>query len=202
MTLITFPTALGIKHIEWSLDQPAQVNRSQFTGRRQVTVLSLSPRWSAHVEFAPIIGEAAVLAWRAFMVQLQGPANTFHLKAVENTQRAAANPLAGTAAAGAITLPLTGLTPSTTNLLTGRMLSVPLSTGDTQLVILTQDLIADGSGNATAHFLGCLRAPAASGQAVEAGAPFGVMALKGTAAGYTVDPGQIYGAAFEAEEAY
>jgi len=41
--LIPMPAAPIAANIEWTLDQPGQVNRSEFTGRRKVTILAAAP---------------------------------------------------------------------------------------------------------------------------------------------------------------
>lgn len=87
MGIIPLPaTARFAKKVSWSLDRPAQVNRSAWTGRRQVIANPWHGKWSASVELVPIIGEPAVRLWRAFLARLKGQVNSFELPATEGPQ--------------------------------------------------------------------------------------------------------------------
>src|SRR4051812_26519175 len=79
---------LGIKSIGWTLDQPAQVNSSQWTGKRSVMANPWHGKWTARVELSTKQGDAAFRAARAFFTQLKGQVSTFHLPAVEQAQNA------------------------------------------------------------------------------------------------------------------
>lgn len=88
MAIIALPPSVRIRHIEWSLDRPAQINRSPYSGARKVVANPWHGRWTARVELAPIIGEANVRAWRGFLASLKGQINTFLVPAIEGPQHA------------------------------------------------------------------------------------------------------------------
>lgn len=109
MAIITWPS-LGIREISWTLDQPAQVNRSAYTGARSVAANPWHGKWSAKVTLATMQGEASFLAARAFFASLQGQVNTFALPATEGPQYVGINyPVIDAAAQGATTLALGNL---------------------------------------------------------------------------------------------
>lgn len=195
MAIITPPAALPIRRIQWALRQPAQVNRSGWTGRRQVLAMPGGAVWSASAEFVPIIGQANAKRWRAFFTALRGPVNTFPLIAVEAAQHSVAQPTITAGAAGATTLTLSS---SASALKAGDFLTVKLSDNSYQMVQLTADLTTT-----TANFLPPLRLAAATGAgSVETIWPYCHVALTSDTSGWAVDTGQIYNFAFDVEEAF
>jgi hypothetical protein len=78
---IAFPAGAKIRRVSWSLDRPAQVNRSAYTGARRVVANPWHGKWSARVELSTIVGEGNVRPWRAFLAKLKGQINTFGLTA-------------------------------------------------------------------------------------------------------------------------
>lgn len=198
MTIIATPAAVRIAEIDWTLDRPAQVNRSQWSGKDQVIADPWHGRWSAEAVLAPIIGEPNILAWRAFLAKLKGRINTFRLIAVEKAQNAYTPTVQTTTAAGAVALPLTGFPAAVaTVMLAGQMLTV-----NDQLCILTADLVTNSSGQGTATFEPPLRAQAASTTAVEVRLPTCLVALAASTAGWSVGRGQIYGIKLSVEERF
>lgn len=91
MTILTLPDS-RFRSVEPFLDRPAQVNRSAYTGARQVVGLPGGARWRFAAEHVPIIGEAAFRPWRAALAKLKGVENTFRMPAGEGAQRVGANP--------------------------------------------------------------------------------------------------------------
>lgn len=91
MSIITLPDN-NFRSINWTLVQPTQVNRSEFTSARQVMQLPGASYWKASAEHAPIRGEANIRTWRSFFAQLKGQANTFRLPSTEAAQRSGTNP--------------------------------------------------------------------------------------------------------------
>jgi hypothetical protein len=85
VALITWP-GFGIRSITWTLDRPAQINRSAYTGVRTVAANPWHGKWTAKAQLAPIVGESRVLALRAFLASLRGAVNTFKLPATERSQ--------------------------------------------------------------------------------------------------------------------
>jgi hypothetical protein len=86
MTIIAMPASVRVRSAQWSLDRPAQVNRSAYSGARRVVANPWHGKWSASVEVVPLVGEANVRAWRAFLASLKGQINTFQLPATEGPQ--------------------------------------------------------------------------------------------------------------------
>jgi len=194
MALITPPARLPLRRIEWTLRQPHQVNRSGWTGRRQVS--TDQPRgamWSCSGEFVPVRGQAAAKKWRGFFASLRGPVNHFPVAAVEANQHSGANPTVVAGSAGANTLTLSASPPA---LVAGDFLTVKLASGKYQLVQLTAAI----SGT-TATFMPPLREAAATGAgSIETIEPYCHVTLSDDATGWDVSAGQIYGFAFTAEE--
>lgn len=99
------------------------------------------------------------------------------------------------------TLALTGLWAGQRNLQAGDLITVSLPGGDEQLIRLAADLVADGSGNATASLATPLRRTPADGAVVELAEPWALMRATHTP-GWSVDSQNIYGHTLEAEEAF
>lgn len=192
MPIIALPAATRIaRKVEWSLDRPAQVNRSAWTGKPQVIANPWHGIWRAQVDLVPIIGETAMLAWRAFLAQLKGQINSFRLPATEGLQ--AGLPAAinhNGAAAGATTMLIktaAGGVPIPT-LLPGHM----MTSGD-QLLQVVASAPDVGTGTTLVTFEPPLRAAIASLAAVEIQNPTALVALTDSKVGWSVEPGKIYG---------
>ena len=195
MSLITPPTALPIRRIQWELRQPHQVNRSGWTGRRQVLTTPGGSMWMCSADFKPIRLQANAKPWIAFFQSLEGQLHFFPVIAVEQAQHAGANPtvVSGSAGARAITLSFT-----VAALGAGDKLTVKLVDGTYQLVTLTAPMTG-----AVASFVPALRNAAATGAgSVETALPFAHVSLVSDSWSYAVDPGQIYTFSFDAEESF
>ena len=94
MSVITLPDN-NFRSINWTLVQPTQVNRSEFTSARQVMQLPGASYWKVSADHVPIRGEANIRSWRSFLAKLRGQTNTFRLPAVEGAQHSSSNPFAG-----------------------------------------------------------------------------------------------------------
>lgn len=170
----------GIAAIKPTLDQPAQVNRSAYTGVRAVASNPWHGKWSFEVQLARKQGDANFQAIRAFFTQLQGSVNNFHLPAAEAPQNSNTGvTVAAAAAQGATSLSLTGLT---TALAAGNMVTIA-----GQLLSLTGVGTLTGSAQ-TVNFQPALRAAAIA----QLAAP--TMNAPGTATtGGTIGAGTYYG---------
>jgi hypothetical protein len=183
----------GIAAVSPTLDQPAQVNRSAYTGVRAVAANPWHGKWSFKVQLATRQGDAAFQAIRAFFTGLQGAVNNFHLPAVEQTQNTNSGvTLSAAAAQGAISLALTGLT---TALVPGNMVTIA-----GQLLSLTGVGALSGSAQ-TVNFQPALRAAAALGASVETSKPYALVALNGSSFSWNIAQWRQYGMMFEADEA-
>lgn len=201
MATITPPAPLKLRGAKWRVLDPAQVNRSRWTKKRKVIGLPGAASWSVSGQFVPIIGETAMLGWRAFFLDLRGVANRFPVRATERQQTTAANPVVGSSPGAGMTLPLSGLPASTTVLKRGHMISVTLPSGHQRLAGVQADLVTNASGLATAVLSIELGETPAVGAAVEIRWPFALMAMKEQEQGWDIDPGLIYGFTLDAEEA-
>jgi hypothetical protein len=202
MATIALPFATRfIKSIAWELDRPAQVNESGYTGARSVIAQPWHGRWSAKAELAPIVGEANILAWRAFLATLRGQINTFRLPMTEGAQPLPAStnsPLGQVTAAGSNTMLCNQLGASNNPVLAaGRLLTV-----NDQPLLLTSPLVSDVTGFGIATFETPLRAAVSAGTALEMRNPTCLVALTGTTAGWSVDSGQLYGVSLDVREAF
>lgn len=188
MTAIPLPSSVRIRHVEWSLDRPAQVNRSPYTAKRTVVAEPWHGLWRGKVELAPIIGETNFRPWRAFLAKLQGQINTFQLPATEGPQNSNVGvTVSSTAAQGAKTMSISG---AATPLLAGQYFTV-----NHQLCCCT----ADQSG-AVLSFEPPLRQQATAGTVVVTSRPYALVALDDSAFAWSVDPGTLYGLQFGVEE--
>jgi len=194
MAIITPPASLPIKRIQWALRQPHQVNRSGWTGRRQVLTTPGGSFWSCSAEFHSIRGHVDARKWIAFFQSLEGQVHKFPVVAVEAKQHGWVNPTVSAGTAGAKTITLSS---GDTRLVAGMKMTIPLSDGTFQLVTLTENL----SGT-TATFLPALRNSVDTGEVVETVWPYAHVALTSDNFQYSVDPGQIYSFSFDAEEAF
>lgn len=201
MAIIAPPAPLPLRNVKWRAPFPAQVNRSGWTGHRKVVGLPGATVWSASAEFVTIVTEAKAKRWRGWFMALKGPVNSFPLLATETVQTTAANPTVRTGANAGSTIPLQGLPINATVLLSGDMMTVPLPSGHQRLVVLTADLVTNGTGQATATFGPELDEIPAAGVVVEIRRPWGLMAQTSEPPGWDVSVGQTYAFTLTAEEA-
>lgn len=196
--LIPFPAAPVPAKIDWSIDQPAQVNRGEFTGRRRVALLSAAPRWFAQVTLPPILGEDRVFDWRAFVVDLDGVANSFRLVAVERDQLPAGLAVSVDGSAqGGLQLATKGWGAPGLKLKRGQFVTV----GD-QLLMLRAPVIADEQGKSVLSIKPYLRLSPVDGAPIDVRRPYAVMAMSDPRNGWSVGIGQNYAVAFACEEAF
>lgn len=188
MAVIAAPD-FRVKSIDWSLDRPAQINSSLLTGKRTVTTAPWYGKWRASVELAPAVGEDGYRLLRSFLVRCQGPVHRFKLYAVAEPQNANSGvTVASTAASGATTMSLSG---AATALTEGQMVTV-----NDQLVVLTAD-----QAGAAITFEPPLRVQASAGTSVETARPWAMVRLTAAQSAWGVDPGQLFAADFDVEEA-
>lgn len=196
MAVISMPAA-GIRSVAWTFDNPAQVNRSGWTGRRKAAILIAAPMWRAQVALTTKQSDIDVFAWRAFLMKLRGVQNSFRLKAVEKSQIAGVTVLVKGAGQTGFSLVTDGWGAAGLKLKAGQMITV----GD-QLIMLGADVIADGTGTATLTLESYMRASPADNAPVEVANPTAIMALGETVQGWNVDPGRLYGFSFACEEVW
>ncbi|MBM7407052.1 MULTISPECIES: hypothetical protein [Sphingomonas] len=186
------------KKIDWQIDQPAQVNRGEFTSKRRVTLLSAAPRLYASVTLPKIVGEGRVLDWRAFVVDLDGVANKFPLSACERDQ-----------IGGDLKITVDGAGQQGHELHTKGWGSAGLklrrgqfATVGEQLLILMSDVVADANGKATLRFKPYLRVIPLDNEPVAVRRPYAVVSMSDPKNGWAVDIGQQYDITFACEEAF
>lgn len=196
--LIPFPAAPVPAQIDWQIEQPGQVNRGEFTGRRRVTILTTAPRWFATVTLPPILGEDRVLDWRAFVVDLDGVANRFRLVAVERDQLPASVVVSVDGSGqGGLQLATKGWGAPGLKLKRGQFVTV----GE-QLLMLRAPVVADAAGKAVLSIKPYLRLSPADGMPLEVRRPYAVMAMSEPRNGWSVGIGQNYAITFQCEEAF
>jgi len=195
--LISMPGTPVAANIDWSIDQPAQANRAEFTGKRRVTLLTTAPRWYATVKLPAIIGEDRVLDWRAFVVDCDGIANSFRLAACERDQIAGVAVTVKGAGQSGTTLLTQGWGAPGQKLKRGQFVTVA-----GQLLMLQAPALADANGNAVLSFKPYLRLVPGDGAAIEVRRPFAVMSMSDPKNGWSVGIGQNYGIEFPCEESF
>jgi hypothetical protein len=196
--MISMPPRPVPAKIRWDIDQPAQVNRGEWTGKRRVTLLSAAPRLYASVTMPAIIGEDRVLDWRAFVVDCDGVANKFPLIACERPQLAG-DPKITVDGAGQTghALKTKGWGSAGAKLRRGQFATV----GE-HLLILMADVVADAEGKAELRFKPYLRVVPADGEPVAVRRPYAVVSMSDPKNGWAVDVGQNYDITFACEEAF
>ena len=198
MAEISMPAG-DLEDVEIELDQNFQVNRSAWTGRRRVSGMPGAQRWYASATVPGIATEDDERPWRAFLLSLRGPVNRFRFP-VACSQREGSNPTVRAGANPYTTLPLQGLPANATVLKAGHFLTVPLPSGHHRLVMLTADLVTNGSGQGTATFVPELMQTPAEGTTVETINPYLHAALINPRQGWKLSNG-VSAFTLDAEEA-
>ncbi|BBC72924.1 conserved hypothetical protein [Altererythrobacter sp. B11] len=197
MTLITMPAKPVPARIEWTINQPTQVNRSEFTSRRRVTILPFAPRIRAKVTLPTILGEEGVFAWRAFAADVEGQANKFRVIACERDQITGIAPVINGAGQGGRSLQTAGWGAAGLKLKRGQFVTI----GD-QLLILMQDVVSAGDGTAEIQFKPHIRVVPPNGAVLAVTRPYAVMSMTSDDTGWVADVGQEYAVSFECEESF
>ena len=199
MTQITVPDYDNLILSGLSLRSPATVNRSKWTGVRKVVGLPGAELWRATIGIDRIATEAEERQWRAFLFGLRGPVNWFRWNLPCNSHIGPAPKVDSGAAAG-YTLPLKDMQPNALILRAGQFMTVPLPSGKSRAVVLTSDLVSDGSGDGTATFEPALPEAAAVDTVIETANPWIAFSLTIDEAGMSFDQG-VSDAVLEVEEA-
>lgn len=158
----------------WTRSVPAQSNRSGWTGKAKAIRLPGASLWRCEVTFEPIATELEERALRVFVESLDGIVNATDIPRACQ-YHIGPKPLVAAGATNGSTLPLDGMTPSTTILRAGEFMTVPLPSGHQRLVMLTADLVTNSSGEATAAFKPDLGEVPAENATVETARPFSRM---------------------------
>lgn len=197
MITVALPERPVAAKIDWRPRQPAQVNRSEFTGRSRSVILAEAPFWAAGVTYPTIIGEAAFRPWRSALMRLQGRANAFRLVAVEGPQHQVAQAVVvdGAGQTG-YSLAVRGFEPGE-YMLDGMFVTV----GDRLLQVVADTVQAGADGKLTLSVMPHLPAGLADGAEIETRLPWALMRLAQDQQGWTVDRGQQYSVSFDCEDA-
>lgn len=185
MAILDWPDGLNIRAYDWTLDRPAQVNRSDYTGARRVAANPWHGRWMSKLELAPIVGNGRAL--RAFIGSLKGQVNSVRVPATEGDQeKLPVTTVSVTAAMGATTMTVAGalLEPG------------HLATVNDQLILITAAV------DYLITFEPPLRAAATAATVIEVGNPTCLMALADSMTGWSAEPGVVYGSSFDFEEVF
>lgn len=196
MATITFPNNSVIAGLQWKLVMPSQTNISGWTGQRQV-LASNRGWWECVLTPAPIVGDAAVKPWRAFLAQARGMVNDFQVKVHPRPQSALANTVlvqgAGQTGRSIVT---DGWPNSTTVLSAGDYVTI-----NNQLLQLTANVTSNGSGVATLTFEPPIRSAPADNAPVEYRNPYALMYLTEEPA-LSVSVGDVYTLTLNLREAF
>ncbi len=195
MAIITLPSTPGPARLSWRLVQPDQLNRSEWTGARQV-LASGRGWWECDYVLPPVKGDN-FNPWRSFFAQMKGRVNTCQVPVSPTAQSSLSNTVQvnGASQTGR-TLATDGWPANSTPLTAGQYVTV-----NGELLILTADVTANGSGQATLSFEPALRRPPDDNATVEYKNPYAEMHLTATP-GYSVDPGDIYSTSAGFSEAF
>lgn len=182
-----------------TLYAPAQVNRSQWTGRRKVVGLAGAEIWRGKATIDLICTEEDERPWRAFLFGLRGPVNWFRWN-LPCQRHIGPRPTVAAGASNGYTLPLAGMQANATILRAGQFMTVPLPSGHKRTVCLTADLRASATGTATATFEPALNETPALSAVVETADPYIPMSPVEATQGLDSADG-VSGASFDVEEA-
>lgn len=198
MAIITVPDALAIRRVEWTFDRPAQVNRSQWTKRRQVVTQPGPALWSATAEMAVRCGTDEWLEAEAFLIDLEGQINSFRMEAAAAAQTdLPLNPVVDGAGQYGRALRLRGGIPGA-GMKRGHKMTV-----NEQMVSIGTSFVFDANGRATVSFKPSLRLSPQDGASVEMVRPTVLVSLVDSAIGWTEDLGeQFQGKPIAVEEAF
>lgn len=155
-----------------ALNTPAQNNQSVWTRRQRKTGLPGAERWQVGVEIPEINNEQEERQWRSFLFGLRGVLNWFKLPLPCQTHIGPEPVVAAGGVVGTYQQPLKGMDPSTTILFAGQFLTFTLPVGRPRTVMLTEDLVTNGSGAAIARFVPSLGQVPATDTPVETSNPF------------------------------
>ncbi len=198
MAIIPVPAQLTIRRVEWTLDRPSQVNRSDWTKRRQVVTQPGPSMWSASAELAVRVGTDDWLEAEAFLIDLEGQINSFRLEAAATAQAPIGlMPVVDGAGQYGRALRLRGGIPGL-GLKRGHKFTV-----NEQMVSVSGPFLFDQTGRATVTFKPSLRLSPLDGTAVEMRRPTVLVSLVHSSIGWTEDAGEIFqGKPVEVEEAF
>lgn len=197
MAIIALPPAVAIRRVDWTFDRPAQVNRSQWTKRRQVVTQPGPALWSATAEMAVRVGTDDWLEAEAFLIDLEGQINSFRLEAAAAAQAPATlMPVVNGAGQYGRTLRLRGGTPGA-GLKRGHKMTV-----NDQMVSVMRSFTFGADGRVEVEFKPSLRLSPADATPVEMRRPTVLVSLTNSAVGWSEDNGSIFQAKpIEVEEA-
>jgi len=86
MDIVTLPSCPQIVGRNWRYNAPTQVNRSEWTKKRQAIVNPVAPMWMAEVKPFDVDSEDQFWEWSAFFGRLKGRANAFRLPVLAKAQ--------------------------------------------------------------------------------------------------------------------
>jgi len=197
MSLVLIPPSPVAAKIDWKPGARTQVNESEWSAAAQTVILAGAPRWRASVTYPPIVGEANILAWRAFVVDLEGSAHWFRLVACERDQIVGVAPVVAGAGQGGHQLVTRNWGAAGLKLRRGQFATI-----GGQLLMLMADVVADDAGVAPLRFKPYLREIPADGAAIEVRRPYATMAMVDDEAGWSVGIGQNYQIQFDCRERF
>lgn len=198
MSLIDFPSTPFARSMAWRLVMPTQVNVSEWTGARQA-MASGRGWWECQFELPPIVGEREFRPWGVFVAKARGSTNTFEVPVDSAVQVRGLQGYTARVNGGSQTgrsLITDGWPVSRTVLYAGQFVTV----GD-QLLRLTSDIAANGSGQATIAFEGALRASPADNAVIEFVRPYCLMYLAEEPT-VSIEPGRVHSLSLKLREAF
>lgn len=179
MTIHAWPALGHPAAAEWDLVTQTQEHVSPLDNATQTREL-IGARWSLELRLPPL-QQAAARAWIAFKAKIAGAAGRFYMGPPYPFYTArgtpTGTPLVNGAGQAGRELITDGWTPSTTVLLAGDFVSFDNYAGGRQLVVMTEDIASDGSGNATLIFGPPLRRAPLDNAGITVASPTCIMKL-------------------------
>ena len=197
MTTIVMPSTPYASSAQWRLTQPSQTNVSGWSGSRQ-TMASNRGWWECEYSLPPIVGDLEFEQWAAFLALAQGSVNDFRVYASAKPQSHLSGYTVRVNGAGQTGRSMTtdGWPPSSTPLRAGQLITV----GD-QMLRLTANIVANGSGEATVAYEAPIRLAPADDDEIEWKKPYCLMYMKEQPF-YSVEAGQVHTLSFSLMESF
>jgi len=165
MAIVPYPTRTNHQSVGVRPVAATRMNRSVLTGARQALDMGYS-WWEAEVAVAQMpLDEAR--AWRLFFGRLRGGVNTFRLPIVRTDQHVGTFIVRANGVGSGYSMSSDGWPVSSTTLFGGDYVTV----GD-QLMVLDQNVVANGSGVATLYFHSPLRKTVADNTVITTKRPY------------------------------
>lgn len=201
MAVISWPTSVVPRKMEWKLVSNNRVFTSPFTGSTQVIEVP-GTKWQLKITIPPLTQPQA-LSMKSFLTQLRGQVNSFRIydysnpQVVQDSENIVIELAAGEITSGNYFINFRGGTANTKILSAGEWIGI----GD-ELKMVSSDVAADGNGKGKISLEPFVRGTYADGIAIKLIKPTSLMRLKKPEVMWSSDISLTTQTQIECEEAY